>query len=422
VAYTSKLLIRTFTLASCLLAAGVYHTEALAQANARDAANAKQKREEVRKKLEDVRRAMNQTSSERSKARKALDMVEKRLEQTAQRLTRLDNERKQLEQDIEDLRHQEAQLAKDLENTLTRIAAVLRNQYRRNSINPTQAWLAGQSASQAAREGYWFGLVSLAEQELGDTQKRQAKELEALREGLERKQNQLEDTIEQFQVAKRELASQKEERQQLIADLNSKLKDQEIEQKRLQRDEQRLTSVISQITKAIEEAKRRQAIEQQRQNKNTPSRKGKDSSLPPPPAQGNGEFAKLKGSLVLPTQGTIMGYFGKTRSKDGQGPAWRGLFIATAEGQAVRAVGKGRVVFSEWLRGFGALVILDHGDEYLSVYGNNGKLLKKTGDLVNAGETIAETGNSSGNLDTGLYFELRRQGQAFDPLSWTKGH
>lgn len=420
-AITSKSSLPTLALAGYLLAAGVVPSSAWAQSNARDAANAKQKREEVRQKLKDVRRAMDQTSSERTQARKALNALEQRLVQTTQRLTRLDNEQKQLESDIIELRQRESQLALALQNTLTRIAAVLRNQYRRNAINPTQAWLAGQSASQATRESYWFGQVSLAEQELGNTQKQQAKELEALRESLERKQNQLEDTIEQVKVTKRELASQKEERQQLIADLNSKLKDQELEQKRLQRDEQRLTSVISQITKAIEEAKRRQALEQQKQNRGTPPKKGGPPS-PPPPTQGTGEFAKLKGSLVLPVQGTIMGYFGKTRSKDGQGPAWRGLFIATAEGQPVRAVGKGRVVFAEWLRGFGALIILDHGDEYLSVYGNNGKLLKNKGEVVNAGEPIAETGNSSGNLDTGLYFELRRQGQAFDPLSWTKGH
>jgi septal ring factor EnvC (AmiA/AmiB activator) len=87
----------------------------------------------------------------------------------------------------------------------------------------------------------------------------------------------------------------------------------------------------------------------------------------------------------------------------------------------VRAVGNGRVVFAEWLRGFGEIVIIDHGDQFLSVYGNNGKLLKRSGDSVKAGDTIAETGNSSGNLDTGLYFELRHQGQPFDPVSWTKG-
>lgn len=393
-----------------------------AQNKAQEAAGAKQKREEVRKKLHSVQRAIEQTSQEKKLANKALHQLEQRLAQTTQRIEHLDSERKQLESEIHDLEAQEAQLALDLQNTQTRIAAVLRNQYRRTETNPTQAWLAGQSASQATRESYWFEHISAAEKTLGDTQQAQAAALKTLREGLETKKDQLIGTIAQQNQAKRELTAQQDERRQLLEDLSSKLKDQELEQKRLQRDESRLTSVINQITKAIEEAKRKQALEEQRRNKQLNPQKGRQRDTTPPPMQGSGEFAKLRGNLVLPVQGTLMGQFGKTRSKEGQGPVWRGLFIATAEGQPVRAVGKGRVVFSEWLRGFGSLVILDHGDEYLSVYGNNGKLFKKTGDSVNLGDTIAETGNSSGNLDTGLYFELRRQGQAFDPLSWTKGH
>ena len=239
-----------------------------------------------------------------------------------------------------------------------------------------------------------------------------------------------ENTITDQNKSQRELVAQREERNQLIADLNSKLKNQELERKRLQRDESRLSNVITELTRAIEEAKRKQALaaqqqKQQGQSGSTPKSAGKAPSKPdyspPPPMPSTGEFAKLKGRLVLPVQGTVAGQFGQTRSKDGQGPSWKGIFIATEAGQAVRAVGAGRVVFSEWLRGFGEIVIIDHGDQFLSVYGNNGKLMKRSGDSVKAGDTIAETGNSSGNLDTGLYFELRHQGQPFDPISWTKG-
>lgn len=407
-------------LATLLLAHGPVHAQSMREAN-----SAKQEREAIRKQLEAVKRATIETSSEKKQVSKALVAVEKRLDQTTQRISKLDLDRKALEDDIVDLSRQEAQLALDLANTQTRLAAVLRNQYRRTEINPTQAWLAGQSASQATREGYWYERVSAAEKALGEQQARQADELERLRLGLERKQDRLTDTIEQQNQAKRELAAQKEERSQLLADLNSKLKDQEIERKRLTRDESRLTGVINQITKAIEEAKKKQALELQKGSKppsTTETRKGvREPMASPPPMPSTGDFAKLKGRLVLPVQGTVVGQFGKTRSKDGQGPVWRGLFISTGEGEAVRAVGKGRVVFGGWLRGFGEMIIVDHGDEFLTVYGNNGKLLKKTGDNVNAGDTIAETGNSSGNLDTGLYFELRRQGQALDPLSWTKG-
>ena len=392
----------------------------------RDPAGVKQERDEVRRKLDALKKAIQETSGEKKQAAQALTLLEKRLEQTQNRLNSLDKDRDALEGDINRLTAEEADLQKQLESTQNRLAEVMRNQYRRVEVNPTQAWLAGKSASEAARESYWYERVSAAERDLAEQQAAQARELQAIRLGLEKKQERLEGTIAEQSKSRRELVAQREERNQLVEDLNSKLKNQELERKRLQRDESRLSNVITELTRAIEEAKRKQALAAQQQKQQGQSAgAGKAPSKPeytaPPPMPSTGEFAKLKGRLILPVQGTVAGQFGQTRSKDGQGPSWKGIFIATEAGQGVRAVGNGRVVFSEWLRGFGEIVIIDHGDQFLSVYGNNGKLLKRSGDSVKAGDTIAETGNSSGNLDTGLYFELRHQGQPFDPVSWTKG-
>lgn len=397
-----------------------------AQSAVRDPAGVKQERDEVRRKLDALKKAIQETSGEKKQATKALTLLEKRLEQTQNRLIALDKDRDALEGDINKLTAEEADLQQKLESTQNRLAEVMRNQYRRVEVNPTQAWLAGKSASEAARESYWYERVSAAERDLAEQQAAQARELQAIRLGLEKKQERLEGTIAEQSKSRRELVAQREERNQLVEDLNSKLKNQELERKRLQRDESRLSNVITELTRAIEEAKRKQALAAQQQKQQGQSAgTGKAPSKPeytaPPPMPSTGEFAKLKGRLILPVQGTVAGQFGQTRSKDGQGPSWKGIFIATEAGQGVRAVGNGRVVFAEWLRGFGEIVIIDHGDQFLSVYGNNGKLLKRSGDSVKAGDTIAETGNSSGNLDTGLYFELRHQGQPFDPVSWTKG-
>lgn len=94
------------------------------------------------------------------------------------------------------------------------------------------------------------------------------------------------------------------------------------------------------------------------------------------------------------------------------------MFIRAPAGGEVKAVAAGRVVYADWLRGFGNLVIVDHGDSYLSVYGNNEAVFKTEGQPVRAGETIAAVGNSGGNADSGLYFELRHQGQPLDPMKW----
>ncbi len=131
-------------------------------------------------------------------------------------------------------------------------------------------------------------------------------------------------------------------------------------------------------------------------------------------------FAELKGKLTLPVQGSITGRFGGPRRGDdgAAGPAWKGVFIRAAAGSDVRAVGAGQVVFSDWLRGFGNLLVIDHGDGYLSVYGNNETLLRNAGEKVAVGEVVASVGNTGGNDTSGLYFELRFQGRPFDPLTW----
>ena len=135
------------------------------------------------------------------------------------------------------------------------------------------------------------------------------------------------------------------------------------------------------------------------------------------PAAPDGAFASLRGELRAPVAGKVAAKFG---AKRGDGPSWKGVFIRASEGSDVHAVAAGRVVFAEWLRGFGNLIIVDHGGQYMSIYGNNQSLLKRAGDLVKAGDTIASAGNSGGNEESGLYFELRHQGRAFDPAGWVK--
>jgi septal ring factor EnvC (AmiA/AmiB activator) len=120
----------------------------------------------------------------------------------------------------------------------------------------------------------------------------------------------------------------------------------------------------------------------------------------------------------LPVRGELANRFGSPRA-DG-GVTWKGLFIRSANGSEVKAVATGRVVFADWLRGFGNLMIVDHGNSYMSLYGNNETIHRQVGDAVRGGETIATVGNSGGNPDSGLYFELRHQGKPFDPLNWVR--
>ncbi|MDQ5848101.1 MAG: peptidoglycan DD-metalloendopeptidase family protein, partial [Pseudomonadota bacterium] len=129
-------------------------------------------------------------------------------------------------------------------------------------------------------------------------------------------------------------------------------------------------------------------------------------------------FSKLRGQLRLPVRGELTRRFGAPRGA--AGTEAKGVFIRAPEGREVRAIAGGRVVYADWMRGFGNLLIVDHGEAYLSIYANNESLLKEAGEAVSPGEAIATTGSSGGNEETGLYFEMRHLGRAFDPLRWVK--
>ena len=139
-----------------------------------------------------------------------------------------------------------------------------------------------------------------------------------------------------------------------------------------------------------------------------------DIALAPPASDG--KFASLKGMLRAPVSGTLAARFGAKRGEVN----WKGVFIKAAEGAEVRAVADGRVVHARWTRGFGNLMIVAHGSEYLSIYANNLSLLKREGEMVKGGAAIASAGSTGGNEESGLYFELRYQGRALDPASWIK--
>ena len=127
-------------------------------------------------------------------------------------------------------------------------------------------------------------------------------------------------------------------------------------------------------------------------------------------------FARAKGNLPRPLAGKVRHQFGKTRV--GTNLQWRGIDIAGEIGATVTAVFRGQVVFSDWLRGFGLITIVDHGDGFMSLYGHADTLLKNPGDWVEGGEAVARAGNSGGSYEPGIYFELRHKGAVENPASW----
>ena len=189
----------------------------------------------------------------------------------------------------------------------------------------------------------------------------------------------------------RELKDARRQRSGVLARLNLRIETQSQEIERLLADQRRLEQLVGNLRPLLREFS---------------------------DAGPHAQFADSRGRLPLPIDGRVGARFGDPKNVGGL--KWKGIFLAGSEGQRVESVFRGRVAYADWLRGFGLLLILDHGDGYMTLYGHNQSLLKQVGDWVEAGETIALVGNSGDTPRSGLYFELRHDGQPNDPLKWCK--
>ena len=208
------------------------------------------------------------------------------------------------------------------------------------------------------------------------------------------------------------LQKQKIEKSLVLKTIAKEIAAQRGQISKLKRDEKRLSQLVVTLAK---KAKKKKATPKNSQTSSTivaTNQATSDNSY------SGRAFATLKGKLALPVKGEITNQFGRNR-QDG-GLSWKGLFIRAQEGSPVKSVASGRIVFAEWMRGFGNLVIIDHGSGYMSLYGNNQSILKNVGEEVEGGDTIAAVGNTGGNETHGLYYELRKKSIPFDPLGWSK--
>ena len=187
------------------------------------------------------------------------------------------------------------------------------------------------------------------------------------------------------------LKTTRSERRQLLGQLNEQVRDRSQEIERLKQDEERIARLVRALR---DELARAPAVETQ---------------IEKPGARGRWR---------LPVQGRIAARFGTPKQVGDL--RWRGIFLATPEGQEVKAVTRGRVVYADWLRGFGLLLVVDHGAGLMTLYGHNQSLYKGVGDRIEAGEPIAASGNTGGPAQPGLYFEIREHGEPRNPLDWCK--
>ena len=184
------------------------------------------------------------------------------------------------------------------------------------------------------------------------------------------------------------LGERRRERETLVGSLLREMRDKRVARDQLVRDRKRLEALLTEIVQQMSET------------------------------QGV-LFAASKGKMQWPVAGRVLHRFGESRA-DGR-MKWEGIYLAAPDGTRIHAIHSGRVVFAAWLRGFGLLTIIDHGDRHMSLYGNADTLLKQAGDWVEGGEPIASAGRSGGREVSGLYFEVRVNGRPANPTAWLRG-
>ena len=408
---------------------------------------------ELRGRIDNLRKELSSSEGSKADAADRLSESERKISRLQRELNELGEQRGQLEKRLQNLDQQSKALGSTLTQQKSQLEKLLYRQYLRGTPDSLQLLLNGDDPNQMARDLHYLSAVALTRAELMGEINATLDKKKALADDAKERANELQDIEAKQQERHAELKRQREERKALYGQISEKVSAQRKEIGSLQRDERRMSQLIDRLSKILaaqaaqaakaareaeaakaREATRLAALARQREaEKSKPGSPVEKEKPPTPPLSepsrpnaveaenryepvaNDGSFGRQKGNLRLPVRGKVSGRFGSPREGGG---TWKGLFIKAGTGSDVKAVANGRVVFAEWMRGFGNLLIVDHGNAYLTIYGNNDSLLKQVGQAVKGGETVATVGNSGGNPDSGLYFELRHQGQPIDPMKW----
>jgi septal ring factor EnvC (AmiA/AmiB activator) len=356
----------------------------------------------LRTRLERLKREIARSEGSRSEAADALETAETAISATGRRLNALAASRREVEAKLDAL-HAEAGALEARVRSQQRLVAKLVYQHYTSTgtAGPFEVLASGRDPNALARDQTYLEYVAKARKAALDRLLADAAALHAKAAESAQRREEI-AVIEGEEAAERDrLERERAKRKQILASVSSQLERQRREAGSLERDERRLTRLVEDLAKML--AARKPAV------RHEPTARAPD-------LRTGSAFEQLKGRLHAPVKGEVTERYGSARADSGL--TWRGLFFQAPQGREVKAVAAGRVVFADWLRGFGNLLIVDHGDGFMSLYGNNETLLSQLGEPVRAGDTVATVGSGGGNTGSGLYFELRYQGKPFDPLGW----
>ncbi|MGY8830212.1 MAG: murein hydrolase activator EnvC family protein [Pseudomonadales bacterium] len=376
-------------------------------------------------------------ADEKSDAQKQLDAARADVAELKQLLEKLQQEKSGVQKDLKKTESEMGQLEKqvkglqqDLKKSEEEIQRLGTEKKKLEGARLEQQRLIGIQARAAYQSGRQEYVKLLLNQQNPEKFSRTLTYYDYLSEArmeqdIANQQNQLLEQKSALDGRREQLASVRKERQLALAKLNKEFSARDQKLKARQQEQANLARVLKTIEETLArqareaEAARQQALLAEREQSRNSTNTVPTGPLVSSGASFGGPFAKARGKLPWPVNGRLVARYGTPRGGDAR-TKWDGVLIGASAGSQVHAVHGGRVVFADWLRGAGLLVILDHGNGYLSLYGHNQSLLKDAGDVVKAGEAIATVGNSGGQETSALYFAIRQQGRPIDPAQWCR--
>ncbi|MND47811.1 Murein hydrolase activator EnvC precursor [compost metagenome] len=420
----------------------------LSPAFADERAQTQQQLDATRQDIAELKKMLGKLQQEKSGVQKDLRSTETDIGKLEKQVEALQQELKKTQGELERLDHEKKKLQSARVEQQRLIAIQARSAYQNGREEYLKLLLNQQNPEKFARTLTYYDYLSKARLEQLRTFNETLRQLANVEQEIATQQQQLLAQRADLDSRRQALETERGKRQQVLAKLNSDMKDRDQKLQSREQDQADLSKVLKTIEETLarqareaEEARKKALLAQQEAEKRRqqealaaaaareqarepvePPKKARTTLGPLVSSDGanyGGAFSAARGKLPWPVNGRLLARFGETRGGDSR-TKWDGVMISASPGSQVRAVHGGRVVFADWLRGAGLLVILDHGNGYLSLYGHNQSLLKSAGDVVKAGEAISTVGNSGGQDSSGLYFAIRQQGRPSDPAQWCR--
>lgn len=365
----------------------------------------------VRERLEALSREISNAEQTRAETVDQLKDSERAISETNRKLRELSIERDSAKRSLSDLNNQMSATQSKIDKQQDAVARLVRQQYVQGGAEPLRLLLANEDPNKVARHIRYFTYISRARADLVHALKDNLNALDRLTDSAKQRQAELVAIESKHSEQRVALERERADRQKVLSSVADEITRRRHEFDTLKRDEERLTRLLEKLARALAEQKK------VKQTKPKP-RQARIQESTPEPETDNATFKLLRGRGKLPVVGELISRFGGPRT--GAGFSGKGIFIRANAGEDVKAVAAGQVVFADWLRGFGNMVIVDHGGGYMSLYGNNESMFKRPGDTVQTGEALGSVGSSGGSQETGVYFEIRHQGRPIDPLKWAR--